>query len=64
MPKPKTVRPDELVTSGEFSHAVRVDKATISRWVAKGLIEPVEIAGVRFYYRADMERIAAERAGA
>jgi DNA-binding transcriptional MerR regulator len=64
MPSRDTVRPADLVSAGEFSHTLRINASTLHRWVESGRVVPVLIAGTRFYYRADMERIAAERATA
>ena len=57
-----TIRPDELLTSGQTTHVLHIDKSTLSRWVAAGRLEPVLIGGIRFFHRADVDRIAAERA--
>ncbi|HEY7052395.1 MAG TPA: helix-turn-helix domain-containing protein [Mycobacterium sp.] len=64
MKQPESVRPADLMSHGDVLHTLRVDKSTLSRWVAAGRLDPVMIAGVRFYQRADVERIAAQRASA
>jgi predicted site-specific integrase-resolvase len=58
----RAIHPEDLVASGEFTHTLRIDRSTLTRWVQTGRIVPVVIGGTRFFYRADMERIAAERA--
>lgn len=52
------------MSSGDTIHTLRIDKSTLSRWVAAGRLVPVVIAGVRFFRRAEVEKIAAERASA
>jgi predicted site-specific integrase-resolvase len=64
MKQPDSVRPADLMSHGDVLHTLRIDKSTLSRWVTAGRLSPIVIAGVRFYRRADVERIAAERASA
>jgi predicted site-specific integrase-resolvase len=58
----------EYVGSKEASEILDVDRVTFLRWVAKGLVEPVhELAGLRgakLFLRADVEKLAAEKASA
>ena len=61
MTTPNTVRPADLITPGETARELRIDKATLSRWVVSGRLVPVVIAGVRFFRRADVAAIVAER---
>lgn len=56
----------ELVTSAAVCEELRIDRSTLSRWVAAGRIEPVtKLPGIRgafLFTRADVERVKAEAA--
>jgi DNA-binding transcriptional MerR regulator len=58
------VEHDEMVTSGEAARIARTCVETVRNWERAGLLTPVlrTSAGWRFYRRADVERIVAERA--
>lgn len=64
MTTPNTVRPADLITAGDASHELRIDKATLHRWAAAGKVTPIMIAGVRFFRRDEIEKIRAEREAA
>lgn len=59
---------DDLIGSTEATRLLRVDKATISRWVASGTLTPAAKLpgrnGAFLFRRADIESLAAERASA
>jgi predicted site-specific integrase-resolvase len=55
------IRPEDLLTAGSFTHELRIDKSTLTRWVQAGRVTPVLIDGVRFYRRVDVERLRDER---
>ena len=59
---------DDLVGSVEASEILRVPYSTFMRWVAKGRIEAAHVmpgvSGAKLYRRADVEKLAAEKAEA
>ncbi len=58
--------PADLIGSTESVRILRVDKATLTRWVAAGRITPAHQLpgrnGAFLFHRADIEKLAAERA--
>lgn len=57
---------DDLIGSTEATQILKVDKATISRWVASGHLHPAHKLptknGAYLFHRADIENLATERA--
>lgn len=57
---------DDVIGSSEATQILNVDKSTLSRWVASGLISPLKQfpgrTGAMVFRRADVEKLAAERA--
>jgi DNA-binding transcriptional MerR regulator len=63
---PKRATHPRLLTPRQVEQRLNINKATLSRWVAAGKIQPAITAegvnGIRLYDADDIERIAAERA--
>ena len=61
------MRDEPLVGSDEASRILGVHRATFLRWVEQGLIGPVHEnpgpKGAKVFRRADVEKLAAEKAG-
>lgn len=60
--------PDELIGSSEAASIIGVSRATLTRWVQSGEIEPAKklpgLTGAALFERADIDAKAAERKGA
>ena len=59
---------DDLIGSAEATRILKIDKGTLSRWVAAGKLTPAHklpgTYGAFLFYRADIETLAANRATA
>lgn len=60
--------PHDLIGAAEACEMLRVDRATITRWVVSGKLPTVHKmpgkSGAYLFNRADVEQIASERDGA
>ena len=58
---------EQLLGSKQVCDTLRIDKATLSRWVATGRVTPAHQLpgrnGARLFHRADVEALAARTKG-
>ena len=61
MPQTSKIDPADLMSPQDVCFALRIDKSTLSRWVASGKLVPAMDVGLRLFRRSDVDRLAAER---
>ena len=57
------VNPNELVSVQEAALKLGLHRATVYEWLDKGKIKGIEIAGVKFISKSEVERLQKETSG-
>ena len=46
--------PDRLIRASEVCKLLNIDRKTVTNWTNKGLLEPIDIAGIDFYWQSEV----------